>query len=156
MDNRWSGVLFASVLQCVAYRTFQKAQAEVIGSKPGNHQPSPCFRDAESGRFVWTTGLCTVRSAIGNGERVFVGFIGRRRWFCTGSGLAALCTRIDEVSGDDAIGGHYTCICWWCAVHQIVGPVQDVHPPCGSSQKHLRDSGVATSGQIRPRYVHSV
>ncbi|WP_327082649.1 sulfite exporter TauE/SafE family protein [Polaromonas sp. CG_9.5] len=55
MDNRWLGVLFAGVLLFVAYRTFQKAQAEAIESEPGNHQAPPCIRDAESGRFVWTT-----------------------------------------------------------------------------------------------------
>jgi uncharacterized membrane protein YfcA len=55
MDNRWLGVLFAVVLLFVAYRTYRKARTEATDSEPGDNQAPPCIRDADSGRFVWTT-----------------------------------------------------------------------------------------------------
>ena len=74
MDNRWLSALFAVVLLFVAYRTFQKAQAN-------NMQPSftaapQCIRDVESGRFVWTTSCAWTLALSGTVSGLLSGLLG--------------------------------------------------------------------------------
>ena len=76
MDNRWLGVLFAVVLLFVAYRTFQKAQAEATDSEPDHHQEPLCIRDADNGRFVWTTRCARALALSGTAAGFLSGLLG--------------------------------------------------------------------------------
>ena len=48
------GVIFAAVLAWVAYKTLKDAGAVAAGAEQIRLAP-PCLRDAENGRFVWTS-----------------------------------------------------------------------------------------------------
>ena len=76
LDNRWLSVVFAAVLLFVAYRTFQKAQAEAHGSVADNHRAPPCIRDAGSGRFVWTTRCARALGLSGSLAGLLSGLLG--------------------------------------------------------------------------------
>ncbi|MEO6321471.1 MAG: sulfite exporter TauE/SafE family protein [Polaromonas sp.] len=76
LDNRWLGVLFAVVLLFVAYRTFQKAQAEATDSESGHHQTPPCIRDTDSGRLVWTTRCARALAISGTTAGFLSGLLG--------------------------------------------------------------------------------
>jgi uncharacterized membrane protein YfcA len=76
MDNRWLGFIFAIVLLFVAYRTFQKAQADKHGTQPRNHRVPPCVRDANSGRFVWTASCARVLALSGMVAGLLSGLLG--------------------------------------------------------------------------------
>jgi uncharacterized membrane protein YfcA len=78
MDNRWLGVLFAVVLLFVAYRTFQKAQAEAMDSEsvPDHYQEPLCIRGANNGRFVWTIRCARALALSGTAAGFLSGLLG--------------------------------------------------------------------------------
>lgn len=55
VDNRWLMMVFAIVLLFVAHRTFRQAGKGPVGNPHADEKPLPCIRDADSGRFIWTT-----------------------------------------------------------------------------------------------------
>lgn len=55
LDNRWLSILFSLVLLYVAYRTFRQAKDQPSGDEHADDRTPPCMRDADSGRFIWTT-----------------------------------------------------------------------------------------------------
>jgi uncharacterized membrane protein YfcA len=75
INNRWLGVLFAIVLLFVAYRTFQKAQAAATDST-SNRQAPPCIRDADNGRFLWTTRCARALALSGTVAGLLSGLLG--------------------------------------------------------------------------------
>lgn len=76
MDNRWLLILFAMVLLVVAYRAFGQGD-QPIGDKPDiPGQPLPCVRNAESGRFIWTSACARALALSGSVAGLLSGLLG--------------------------------------------------------------------------------
>jgi uncharacterized membrane protein YfcA len=58
------GILFAAVLAWVAYKTLEEARAPDAGGQQHHLEP-PCLRDAQGGRFVWTSRCAQVLTLSG-------------------------------------------------------------------------------------------
>lgn len=69
------GVLFAGVLAWVAYKTFKEASAQ-DGSAEQKRMAPPCLRDAEKGRFVWTSSCAQVLTLAGAIAGFLAGLLG--------------------------------------------------------------------------------
>lgn len=110
VDNRWLTMLFAAVLLFVAYRTFRQAGIQPGGNLHANKQSPPCIRDADSGRFIWTT-RCARAGSVGQRCRTAVRTARRGRRFCDGSGAEALYGSGDAIGGCHFTGGDRTGIC---------------------------------------------
>jgi uncharacterized membrane protein YfcA len=74
LDTRILSVMFAIVLLWVAYKSIKESrpdsQSNLSGSEPA------CIRDAESGRFIWTTRCAGKLSAAGGIAGVLSGLLG--------------------------------------------------------------------------------
>lgn len=76
LDNRWLSILFAVVLLFVAYRTFRQAHDEPTGGGQPSDPTPPCIRDADSGRFVWTTHCARALALSGTVAGLLSGLLG--------------------------------------------------------------------------------
>ena len=54
IDNRWLSVLFGIILLFVAYHTFRQTR-QLNNGELHDHGTPPCIRDADTGRFHWTS-----------------------------------------------------------------------------------------------------
>ena len=75
LNTRVMSVLFAAVLAWVAYKTFKDSKVQDINAGPKRSIP-PCMRDAERGRFVWTSKCAGVLSLSGGIAGFFSGLLG--------------------------------------------------------------------------------
>lgn len=75
MNTRALSVLFAAVLAWVAYKTFTEARALDCGAEQQTRAP-PCLRDAEEGRFVWTSRCARVLTYSGGVAGFLSGLLG--------------------------------------------------------------------------------
>ncbi|MBC7684327.1 MAG: sulfite exporter TauE/SafE family protein [Bdellovibrionales bacterium] len=64
LNTKILSVLFAAVLAWVAHKTFKQARAAQNGAQQNRLAP-PCLRDAEKGRFVWTSKCAQVLALSG-------------------------------------------------------------------------------------------
>lgn len=64
LNTRILSVLFATVLAWVSYKTFKQARAPETCAEQNRLAP-PCLRDAEKGRFVWTSTCAQVLAVSG-------------------------------------------------------------------------------------------
>lgn len=55
IDNFWLTMVFAVVLLFVAYRTFRQAGSQDDDNMSAADMAVPCIRNADTGRFIWTT-----------------------------------------------------------------------------------------------------
>lgn len=76
VDNRWLGLLFSIVLLFVAYRTFRHATDQPSGDEAADGRAPPCIRDADSGRFVWTTRCARALALSGTVAGFLSGLLG--------------------------------------------------------------------------------
>ncbi len=75
-DSRWLSILFALVLLFVAYRTFRQAIGQPPEDEPADGHVPPCIRDADSGRFVWTTRCARALALSGSVAGLLSGLLG--------------------------------------------------------------------------------
>ena len=75
LDTRALSVLFAAVLAWVAYKTFKEARAQDNDAEQKRLAP-PCLRDAEQGRFVWTSKCARVLTFSGGIAGFLSGLLG--------------------------------------------------------------------------------
>ena len=75
LNTRVMSVLFAAVLAWVAYKTFKDSKAQGVSTDPKRSTP-PCMRDAERGRFVWTSKCAGVLSLSGGIAGFLSGLLG--------------------------------------------------------------------------------
>ena len=75
LNTRVMGVLFAIVLAWVAYKTFNESRTQCVDAEPKGPAP-PCLRDAETGRFVWTSPCAGVLSLSGGAAGFLSGLLG--------------------------------------------------------------------------------
>lgn len=69
------GFLFAAMLAWVAYRTFNQSQAQEPDADAARPVP-PCLRDADQGRFVWTSTCARVLTIAGGVAGFLSGLLG--------------------------------------------------------------------------------
>ncbi|NEX60984.1 sulfite exporter TauE/SafE family protein [Noviherbaspirillum galbum] len=76
VDTRFLSLVFALVLLWVAYKTFRESAAH--GTKPGSpgRATPPCIRDAEDGRFIWTSKCAGALSLSGSLAGALSGLLG--------------------------------------------------------------------------------
>lgn len=75
VDNRWLTMIFALVLLFVAFRTFRQTGKHAVNPDANGKQP-PCIRDADSGRFIWTSSCARALAASGGVAGLLSGLLG--------------------------------------------------------------------------------
>lgn len=75
IDNRWLSMLFGITLLFVAYRTLRQAQQQ-LNNDEFNHGSPPCIRDADTGRFRWTSRCSRHLALSGATAGVLSGLLG--------------------------------------------------------------------------------
>lgn len=76
-----AGMLF------VAYRTFRQTIGEPLGDEHADGHTPPCIRDADSGRFVWTTRCARALALSGSVAGLLSGLLGVGGGFVTVTAL---------------------------------------------------------------------
>lgn len=76
VDTRALSLLFALVLLWVAYRTVRESVTHDTRSTPASGAEPPCIRDAEAGRFVWTSKCAGALSLSGSLAGALSGLLG--------------------------------------------------------------------------------
>lgn len=75
LDTSVLGVVFAAVLAWVAYKTFKDARVYDTGARQ-IHPALPCLRDAQRGRFIWTSKCAQILAVAGAIAGVLSGLLG--------------------------------------------------------------------------------
>lgn len=76
IDNRWLSVLFALVLLLVAGRTLHQATHRAPEPSIPGHDAHPCMRNAQSGRFIWTSSCARALAWSGSVAGLLSGLLG--------------------------------------------------------------------------------
>lgn len=76
IDNRWLSVLFAVTLLLVATRTFRQARQSTPPPAQARPEIYPCMRDADKGRFVWTSACAGALALSGTVAGFLSGLLG--------------------------------------------------------------------------------
>ena len=78
IDNRWLTLLFAGVMLYVAYRTYRQANQLPGGTGAVGREGAapPCIRNADTGRFIWTTPCARALALAGGIAGVLSGLLG--------------------------------------------------------------------------------
>jgi uncharacterized membrane protein YfcA len=76
VDNRWLTMIFAVVLLFVAFRTFRQTGKHAGNNPNADGKQPPCIRDADSGRFIWTSSCARALAASGGVAGLLSGLLG--------------------------------------------------------------------------------
>lgn len=76
IDNDWLAIVFAVVLLFVAYRTFRQAGSRDDDNLRAEDISVPCIRNADTGRFIWTTRCARALALSGSVAGLLSGLLG--------------------------------------------------------------------------------
>jgi uncharacterized membrane protein YfcA len=76
IDNRWLSMLFGIIILFVAYRIFRQAQQQPNNGEFHVHGTPPCIRDADTGRFQWTSSCAGYLALSGAAAGFLSGLLG--------------------------------------------------------------------------------
>lgn len=76
IDNRWLSVLFALIMLLVAARTLRQDKPVTLATSRPSHDAQPCMRDAQSGRFIWTSNCVRALALSGTVAGLLSGLLG--------------------------------------------------------------------------------
>lgn len=76
VDDRWLSVLFGLTLLFVAFKTFRQASTGRFPETSAARRAQPCSRNADTGRFVWTSKCALALALSGSIAGLLSGLLG--------------------------------------------------------------------------------